>query len=182
MQFLHFFVPLKSSSSLSQEGKKRCFPWETGSTCRQQIGLKASFCIQANPAKDRKILSQLSREILSPVTRQVTTKASLIREKELQRNCGKDFVECSGELSGAICLKTLVLLGNDLVTPPDWSENSLVLFVRFFGFLSPFWLLIQGRSSRCKSFRRLAGCLFLLEGSRHFLLFVFLSAESSLIS
>ena len=27
--------------------------------------------------------------------------------------CDKDFAERSGELSGAICLKTLVLLGND---------------------------------------------------------------------
>ena len=27
--------------------------------------------------------------------------------------CDKDFAELSGELSGAICLKTLVLLGND---------------------------------------------------------------------
>ena len=27
--------------------------------------------------------------------------------------CDKDFAELSGELSGAICLKTLVLLGSD---------------------------------------------------------------------
>ena len=27
--------------------------------------------------------------------------------------CDKDFAELSGELSGAICLKTLVLMGND---------------------------------------------------------------------
>ena len=31
--------------------------------------------------------------------------------------CDKDFAEHSGELSGAICLKTLVLLGNDPVAP-----------------------------------------------------------------
>ena len=31
--------------------------------------------------------------------------------------CDKDFAERSGELSGAICLKTLVLLGNDPVIP-----------------------------------------------------------------
>ena len=49
----------------------------------------------------------------------------------------KDFAERSVELSGAICLKTLVLLGDDLVTPSNCSENSLALFVRFFGFVSP---------------------------------------------
>ena len=40
--------------------------------------------------------------------------------------CDKDFAERSGELSGAICLKTLVLLG--LVT-----SNPLELFRKFFG-------------------------------------------------
>ena len=54
----------------------------------------------------------------------------------------KDFAERSGELSGAICLKTLVLLGNDPVTPWNCSDNSsLVLFVQAFGFVSPSWLL-----------------------------------------
>ena len=47
--------------------------------------------------------------------------------------CDKDFAERSG---GAICLKTLVLLGNDLVTPSNCPEKSLVLFMRFFGFVS----------------------------------------------
>ena len=42
----------------------------------------------------------------------------------------KDFAELSGELSGAICLKTLVLVGNDRLTPSNCSENSLALFVR----------------------------------------------------
>ena len=43
--------------------------------------------------------------------------------------------------------KTLVLMGNDRFPPPNCSENSLALFVRFFGFGVPFWLLIktQGR-------------------------------------
>ena len=41
--------------------------------------------------------------------------------------CDKDFAELSGELSGAICLKTLVLL----VVPSNCSENSLALFVLF---------------------------------------------------
>ena len=55
--------------------------------------------------------------------------------------CDKDFAGRSGELSGAFCLKTLVLLGNDPVIPSNSSANSLVLFVRFVGFVSPFWLL-----------------------------------------
>ena len=43
------------------------------------------------------------------------------------------------ELSGALRLKTPVLLGND---PTTSSENYLVLAVRaIFGFVSPFWLL-----------------------------------------
>ena len=48
------------------------------------------------------------------------------RKGTTKKLCDKDFAERSGELSGAICLKALVLLGND----------------RFFGFVSPFWLLI----------------------------------------
>ena len=36
--------------------------------------------------------------------------------------CAKDFAKLSGELSGAICLKTLVLLG-----------SALELFTKFFG-------------------------------------------------
>ena len=31
--------------------------------------------------------------------------------------CDKDFAELPGELSGAICLKTLVLMGNDQQPP-----------------------------------------------------------------
>ena len=50
-------------------------------------------------------------------------------EKVPQINfCNKDFAELSGELSGAICLKTLVLLGSAL----ELLRNSLVLFLRFF--------------------------------------------------
>ena len=55
--------------------------------------------------------------------------------------CDKDFAELSGELSGAICLKTLALLGFDSVSPSNCSENSLALFVRFFGFGVLFGLL-----------------------------------------
>ena len=35
------------------------------------------------------------------------------RKGTTKKLCDKDFAERSGELSGAICLKTLVLLGND---------------------------------------------------------------------
>ena len=63
-----------------------------------------------------------------------------IREKSVLpkaglKLCDKDFAEHSGELSGAICLKTLLLLENDPVVPSNCSENSLVLFVRLFGFV-----------------------------------------------
>ena len=50
------------------------------------------------------------------------------REGTTQKMREKYFAERSGELSGAICLKTLVLLGNDPVTPSNCSEISLVLF------------------------------------------------------
>ena len=39
------------------------------------------------------------------------------RQSTTKKLCDKDFAERSGELSGAICLKALVLLGNDPVTP-----------------------------------------------------------------
>ena len=51
------------------------------------------------------------------------------RKGTTKKLCDKDVAERSGELSGAICLKTLVLLGNDLVAPLNCSEHSLVLFV-----------------------------------------------------
>ena len=35
------------------------------------------------------------------------------RKGTTKKPCDKDFAERSGELSGAICLKALVLLGND---------------------------------------------------------------------
>ena len=35
------------------------------------------------------------------------------RRGTTKKPCDKDFAECSGELSGAICPKTLILLGND---------------------------------------------------------------------
>ena len=54
------------------------------------------------------------------------------RKGTTKKLCDKDFAECSGELSGVICLKTLVLLGNDPITPSNCSENSLVLFMRLF--------------------------------------------------
>ena len=39
------------------------------------------------------------------------------RKGTTKKLCDKGFDERSGELSGAICLKTLVLLGNDPVNP-----------------------------------------------------------------
>ena len=45
--------------------------------------------------------------------------------------CDNDFAELSSELSGAICLKTLVLVGQ---CPRIVQMNALVLFVRFVGF------------------------------------------------
>ena len=56
----------------------------------------------------------------------------------------KDFAE----LSGAICPKALVLLGSDLLIPSNCSEKSLVLFVRFFAFVTPFWLLKMSEAFR----------------------------------
>ena len=43
--------------------------------------------------------------------------------------CDKEFAEVSGELSGAIRLKTFVYWA----APSNCSEKSFVLFVRFFG-------------------------------------------------
>ena len=39
------------------------------------------------------------------------------RSGTTKKLCDKDFAKGSGELSGAICLKTLVLLGNDRQPP-----------------------------------------------------------------
>ena len=39
--------------------------------------------------------------------------------------CDKDFAERSGKLSGAVCLKTLVLLGNDPMDLSNCSEQHL---------------------------------------------------------
>ena len=44
--------------------------------------------------------------------------------------------------------KPFCLQGDDSITPYNCSDNSLVLFVRFFGFVSPFWLLKNGHSQR----------------------------------
>ena len=59
------------------------------------------------------------------------------RKSTTKKLCDKDFAKCSGELSGAICLQPLVLLGIGPVTSSNRSENSLVLFVRFVGFVGP---------------------------------------------
>ena len=79
----------------------------------------------------------------------------------------KDFVKRLCELSGAVCLKMLVLLvmtGN----PSNCSENYLVLFVRFLGFMSPFCLLItQITTLGAKNQRKLFCAKFLGNPSRH---------------
>ena len=66
------------------------------------------------------------------------------RKGATKKLCDKDFAERSGELSGAIRLKTLVLLGNDPVTPP--SNCSEILWYRSFDFLA-LWVLLapEGR-------------------------------------
>ena len=74
------------------------------------------------------------------------------RKGTTKKLCDKDFAERSGELSGAIRLKTVVLLENDPVIPSNCSENYLVLFVRFFGFVGPFWLLRRGESVKIYGF------------------------------
>ena len=55
--------------------------------------------------------------------------------------CDKDFAELSGELSGAICLKTLVSLGS----------APVVLFARFLALRSSFLLLRSGHSEKQSS-------------------------------
>ena len=87
------------------------------------------------------------------------------RKGTTKKLCDKDFAERSGELSGAICLiKTLVFLANDPITPSNCSENSLVLFVRFFGFVGPFWLL-KKLTHRDGTLRCGSGTKCRLEGS-----------------
>ena len=61
------------------------------------------------------------------------------RKGTTKKYCDKDVAELLGVLSGAICLKTLVLLGDAL-------ELFRKLFWRcsrdLFGFVGPFWPLI----------------------------------------
>ena len=64
-----------------------------------------------------------------------------------KRSCDKDFAELSGELSGSICLKTLVLMGNAL----KLSDNSLVSFARFFGFVGAFLAPEHTWAPECRS-------------------------------
>ena len=55
----------------------------------------------------------------------------MIRDrKRTPKNLCDDFAELPGELSGAICLKALVLLGSAL----ELFRNAVVVFVRFVGF------------------------------------------------
>ena len=67
------------------------------------------------------------------------------RKGETAKNlCDRDFAELSGRFSGAICLKTLVLLGSGL----ELFRNFFGAVRAIFGFVSLFWALIfQGRLS-----------------------------------
>ena len=51
--------------------------------------------------------------------------------------CDKDFAELSGELSGAICLKTLVSLGNPLELFRKFFGTVRVIFWVWGSFLAP---------------------------------------------
>ena len=53
------------------------------------------------------------------------------RKGTTKKLCGKDFAERSGELSGAICLRTLVLLENDR-QPPRVVQKILWYYSREF--------------------------------------------------
>ena len=64
------------------------------------------------------------------------------REGTPKNLCDKDFVELSGELSGAICLKTFCYW----VVPSNCSEKSLVLFARVFWLWGSFLALNRGPS------------------------------------
>ena len=56
---------------------------------------------------------RFSSLVFSKRPRERRTGRNLGTEKVPQKKrCDKDFAERSGELSGVICLKTLVLLGN----------------------------------------------------------------------
>ena len=55
--------------------------------------------------------------------------------------CDKDFAELSGELSSAICLKTLVLMGHDRKPPRILQKILWLCSCDFFGFGVLFWLL-----------------------------------------
>ena len=62
------------------------------------------------------------------------------REKVPQRNCVTKILR--NVRVNFLVRSALVLLDNDPAIPSNCSENSLVLSVRFFGFVGPFWLLI----------------------------------------
>ena len=51
--------------------------------------------------------------------------------------CDKDLIELSGELSGAICLKTLLLLGSALELFRKFFGAVRAIFWRWGSFLAP---------------------------------------------
>ena len=52
-------------------------------------------------------------EIATKITSESVEEQFRDRKCTPKNFCDNDFAELSGELSGAICLKTLVLMGND---------------------------------------------------------------------
>ena len=93
----------------------------------------------------------------------VINKETKIKDKKgTPKNfCDKNFAELSGELSGAIATKV----------PSNCSENSLVLFVRFFGFGVRFWPLKKrqirwGRGLFCAHAGDVRGKCFVLMSAR----------------
>ena len=60
---------------------------------------------------------------MTPKFKEVTIFKVGDREGTTKKLCDNDFAERSGELSGAICLETLVLLGNAPNAPANFSEK-----------------------------------------------------------
>ena len=61
--------------------------------------------------------------------------------------CDKDFAELSGDFLVGFASKPLFYW----VAPSNCSENSLVLFVRFFGFGVLLWLVKETEQVTCEN-------------------------------
>ena len=80
--------------------------------------------IAPNAGQDKAGRSDFSHYAIRASPGENTESADLLRDRKgtPKKLCGNDFTELSGELSGVICLKTLVLLA-----------SALDLFRKFFG-------------------------------------------------